>query len=199
MLYEFDEITLAISLGILAILLIVLAIKKRSFSYLLFFLIFGIYIIGVISVVIFPILVPGPEDAATIWQRLHWIRQNINLVPFNFGDYCNDIRSVCGEQIIQNIILTMPFGFGICFIAPLKARDFFWLPFAVGLGFEISQFVISQGSFHAFDINDVILNAAGIIIGYACFRIFGWMYRGTIHLLKINPRWLFAYVYDVVK
>lgn len=194
MLYNFDEITLCICLAVLAALLTFLAFKKRSFSSLLFFLIFGIYMIGVIYFVIFPIWLPGP-DAGSFIERLHWNSNFVNMLPFAFDCSYADI---CREQMIDNIILTMPFGFGIRFLAPLKAKDFLWLPFAVGVGLEISQFVISQGGFHTLDINDMILNATGVVVGYILFRIFGWFYRGAIHLLKINPRWLFAYVYRVV-
>ena len=168
-------------------------LKKRSFSYSLFFLIFGIYMLNVISLVIFPIVI---QDPATLGQPGLWL--NVNLIPFNFGVDCAEYVP-CLWQIRDNILLTMPFGFGISFIAPLKARDFIWLPFAVGFGFEISQFVISWGSFHSLDINDVILNATGVALGYGCFRFFGWMYRNVLNLLKINPRWVFGYIYKVVK
>jgi len=191
--YWFDENALYTCLTILAILLIIVTIKKRSFSYSLFFMIFGVYMINVISLVIFPIMLPNPEVAR---QQNLWL--NINLIPFNFGRDCAEYDP-CLWQIRDNILLTMPFGFGICFIAPLKARDFIWLPLAVGFGFEISQLVISRGSFHSLDINDVILNAAGVAIGYGCFRVFGWMYKNVLNLLKINPRWVFAYIYNVVK
>lgn len=191
MLYHFDEAAIYI-ISALILLLIILAFKKRSFSYLLFFLIFSVYIINVINLVIFPIWIPGPEAPAFI-ERFPW---GINLIPFYFGR-C-DLGNICQEQIFQNILLTIPFGFGICFIAPLKARDFRWLPLAVGLGFEISQFIISQGGMHSFDINDILLNATGVILGYTCFRIFGWLYRGAIHRLRINPRWVFEYMYEVV-
>ncbi len=191
MLYQFDELAFFICLAALAVLLIVLRFQKRSFSYLLFFLIFGVYLIGVVNVVIFPIYVPDPNLAG---QRIFW--SNVNLVLFYFGD-CS-IDSLCRDQILQNIILTIPFGFGVSFIAQLKARDFIWLSLAVGLGFEVTQFVVSQGGFHSLDVNDVMLNTAGVLLGYGCFRVFGWLYIIGMQFFKIKPRWLFAYIYDAV-
>jgi glycopeptide antibiotics resistance protein len=195
MLYGFDELDLYISLVTLAVFLVILLFRKRSFSSLLCCFIFGVYLIGVMSVVVFPIFIPGPDLIDQ--QGIMW--QNINLVPFNFGK-CS-IMYICDEQIkqmIQNIILTIPFGFGLNFLVRLKARDFIWLPFAVGLGFEMTQFVVSQGLAHALDIDDVILNAAGVFVGYGCFRVFGWFYIIAMQFFKIKPRWLFAYIYEVV-
>jgi glycopeptide antibiotics resistance protein len=192
MLYNFDESAFFVCITTLALLLIILRFQKRSFSYLLFFLIFGIYMIGVVSVVIFPIYY-GP-DAVIMTGREFW--SNINLIPFNFGD-CQ-IERICREQIIQNIILTMPFGFGVSFIARLRARDFVWLPFAVGLGFEITQFMISKGGFHALDINDALLNAAGVWLGYACFRVFAWLYAAIMQRFGGKPWGVFAFIQDVV-
>ncbi|MGC1378916.1 MAG: VanZ family protein [Anaerolineales bacterium] len=191
MLYNFDEAALYVCLTTLAMLLVILRFQKRSFSYLLFFLIFGIYMIGVVSVVIFPIAMPDP-GAMEQWG----FRPSINLIPFNFGNCF--MYDICVEQIIQNVILTMPFGFGVSFIARLRARDFVWLPLAIGLGFEFSQFMVSRGGFHALDINDVLLNAAGAWLGYACFRAFAWLYRAVTRRLGINPWGVFAYIQDVV-
>jgi glycopeptide antibiotics resistance protein len=191
MLYEFDEPVLCVCLATLALLLVILRFQKRSFSYLLFFLIFGIYMIGVVSVVIFPIAVPDP-GAMEQWG----FRPAINLIPFNFGECF--MYDICVEQIIQNILLTMPFGFGVSFIARLQARDFVWLPLAVGLGFELSQFMVSRGSFHSLDINDVLLNAAGVLLGYGCFRAFAWVYTVVTQRLGVKPWGVFAYIQDVV-
>ena len=50
---------------------------------------------------------------------------------------------------------------------------------AVGLGLELSQLAASlafQSSFHVADINDSILNAIGVLLGYAVFRILAWLY-----------------------
>jgi len=191
MLYNFDQAALFVCLTTLAMLLIILRFQKRSFSSLLFCLIFGIYMIGVVSVVIFPIAMPDP-GALEQWG----FRPSINLIPFNFGNCF--MYDICVEQIIQNIILTMPFGFGVSFIARLRARDFVWLPLAVGLGFELSQFMVSRGGFHALDINDVLLNAAGVWLGYACFRAFAWLYLTVTRRLGVKPWGVFAYIQDVV-
>jgi glycopeptide antibiotics resistance protein len=193
MLYDFDELALYVGLVILTLLTILLRFRKSSFSYMLCFWIFGIYLLTVLSLVVFPIYIRETgSDLPLIW----W--SNINLIPFNFGDcQFDDLCAIRNIQIIQNILLTIPFGFGISFVAPVKARDFIWLPLAIGLGFESAQFVTSLGYFHTLDINDVLLNAIGVFLGYAIFRLFGWLYTATLKHLQITPWGLFAYVDEV--
>jgi glycopeptide antibiotics resistance protein len=192
MLIFFEEIHLYISLAVLAIALITLWVQIRSLSYLFFCAVFGIYLIGVVSVVVFPIAPLSAEYAETFRPRL-------NLVPFYFG-IC-DMPRLCLKNIIENILLTMPFGFGVSFIVHLKSKDFLWLALLVGIVFEVTQLIISlvfRSPFRAVDINDVILNALGVWFGYSIFRIFGWLYLGITQRFEINNKYVFAYIYDVV-
>jgi glycopeptide antibiotics resistance protein len=47
------------------------------------------------------------------------------------------------------------------------------------------------------DINDVLLNAVGALIGYGLFKVFAWLYLAIIQPLNIKPRGLLAYIYSV--
>jgi len=116
---------------------------------------------------------------------------SINLIPFNFGD-CS-ILDLCVRSIIENIILTIPFSFGINFLVKIKTKYIFRLAFVVGFGFEFSQLVISlafRSAFRTIDINDVILNGMGVLIGYALFRAFAWVTIKIVEYYKIKePYW----------
>jgi glycopeptide antibiotics resistance protein len=106
---------------------------------------------------------------------------------------------ICVREILGNILLTVPFGFGIRFIARLKARDFLWLAPAVGLAIEGIQLGLSlalRSAFRAVDINDVLLNALGVGLGYGFFQIFAWGYRSMAVYLKKNPNGLRSYLQD---
>jgi glycopeptide antibiotics resistance protein len=159
-------------MGILVVLLTLLWQRKCRWTYLFCFSVFWLYLLSVIAVTIFPIPRPlsmgGPSSPAHILSR-------INLLPFYYGNfYARDQRAFTRE-IIQNILMTVPFGFGVSFIARLKARDFLWLAVAVGLSTELAQLAVSLvigGAYRGVDINDVLLNAAGVLIGYACFGLF---------------------------
>jgi len=192
MLIDFGSSHLLLCLFALAITLIVLWKQKKSFSYLLFFSMFWMYLIGVASVVVFPIHIPeGDLDSN--------FNLKVNLVPFNFGS-C-DPAILCVRNVYENILLTIPFGFGISFISKIKPRNIYWLALAVGLVLETIQLVISlivHSAFRVADINDVLLNATGVLIGYGLFRIFGKIYSAATHKLQIRHRHIFAYIYDVV-
>ncbi|MDO9302332.1 MAG: VanZ family protein, partial [Anaerolineales bacterium] len=105
------------------------------------------------------------------------------------------------RSIYENILLTIPFGFGISFIARINPKKIAWLALSVGLSFEIVQLVtvlIVRVSFRAVDINDVILNATGVLFGYGFFKIFGWLYLYITDKLEIRHKYIFANIYDVV-
>jgi len=189
----FTSTHLLIGLVALAISLVILWIKKKSSSYLLFFAIFWIYMMGVVSVVVFPFPIGIPNSN---------FKPDINLVPFDFG-YCHpEMLSLCIKNLYENILLTIPLGFGVSFIARIKPKNIFWLAIVVGFTFELAQLFISfaiRSSFRAVDVNDVILNATGVLLGYGIFRIFGWLYSYVTNRLKIQHRYIFTYIYDVVR
>ena len=105
-------------------------------------------------------------------------KPSINLIPFYFGS-CGELPGACLMNIIGNILLTVPFGFGVSFVMRLKAKDILWLAIGVGLAFETIQLIVSvifRSSFRSVDINDVILNAAGVLLGFVIFGIFVRLY-----------------------
>ena len=191
MMIDFGGKDLLIGIGILCILLPVLWWQKRSLSYLIFFSIFWVYVLTVVQVVIFPIAIGTQSFSSGFFPR-------INLFPFYFGD-CSMVN-LCMRGIVQNIALTIPFGFGINFLIRIKPKNISWVALAVGCVFEFSQFVISlvfRSGFRATDINDVILNGIGILIGYASFRMFAWLYVKMIDHFHFRHRLIFADVYEV--
>ena len=193
MLMSFEVTHLYTTLAILAVILIGLWAIKRSFSYLLFCAIFGIYLIGVASVVIFPIHIPDGNNG-------HALHLQLNHIPFYFGE-C-DFLFLCLRNIYENILLTVPFGFGISFVARVTSRHILWLAFAVGSFFEFLQLVLAlmvRSPFRVIDINDVLLNAIGVLIGYRLFIMFGWIYLHITRKFEIKRKHVFAYIYNVVR
>ncbi|MBC7879106.1 MAG: VanZ family protein [Anaerolineales bacterium] len=193
MMINFTNTHLFIGIVILAIVLIILWKKNKSFSYLFFFSIFLLYIISVVSVVAFPFPIgyPNPD-----------FKPSVNLVPFDFGICHPDMLPLCIRNIYENILLTVPFGFGVGFIFRVRSKNVLWLAVAVGFTFELIQLIISfvtRNSFRVVDINDVILNVTGVLLGYGFFRIFGWLYSYITNRLKIHHRHIFTYIYDVVR
>jgi glycopeptide antibiotics resistance protein len=106
----------------------------------------------------------------------------------------------CFIEIAGNIILTVPFGFGINFLARLNPKNALWLALTIGLGFELSQLIISlvfRSGFRTVDINDAILNTFGVLIGYSLFRIFALVYLKISAHFAVRKKWLLSEIYDV--
>ncbi len=69
-------------------------------------------------------------------------------------------------------------SWGCClpFLAPIPVRRIAWLALFTGLALEGAQLTLEllgvvSGYGHSIDINDVILNALGVLAGYGIFRL----------------------------
>jgi glycopeptide antibiotics resistance protein len=193
MMIYFDEYDLLIGIGILIILIPILWWKKHNLYFIFFFSIFWFYLIALVEVVVFP-FVMGTIESGQIFVL------TINIIPFYFGD-CSFMPNYCIQGIVDNIVLTIPFGFGICFLLEFRQRSILWVAIAVGIGNELIQLIISyifRSAIRAVDINDAIQNAIGVLIGYALFRGFGYLYIRIIQETEIHPIGLFIEIYNVV-
>jgi len=191
----FDQTSLVVSVFVLFLILIILWRRNKSFSYLFFFSIFWVYLMGAISVAVFPFVILTDGSSSDI---LH----NLNMIPFNFGNCFEYLPQNCIRDIYDNILLTIPFGFGIHFITRIQPKRIFWFMLAIGCFFEFTQFIMAfvfHISFRTIDINDAILNTTGAFVGYILFRFFGWLYLFITHKFQIQPRYIFAYIYDIVR
>lgn len=169
--------------------------RTHNLSYLFFLSIFGAYVFLAIDKVFFPIEINGLYVDV---MREEPLMSQINLIPFYFGQYGLTPASFLG--IVNNVILTMPFGFGLNFIIQLKDRNFIWLGFVLGFGFETTQLIISlflRYPYRTIDVNDILMNAIGVLLGYGLFRIFALLYLAMTKRFEIKHEGLSAYIYDV--
>jgi glycopeptide antibiotics resistance protein len=193
---EFFPFPLLVGLGILIIILFLLW-RKRSPAYLFCFSVFWLYLLFVVSLTIFPMPLPETIVART---PVIYILSRVNLVPFNFGGLFDNHPNVIFQEIFGNILLTIPFGFGIPFLACLKPKNLPWLAIGAGLVIETTQLGFSLligGLYRSVDINDVLLNATGVLLGYALFRGFACLYVAISYRINIKQNGLFAYLYEV--
>jgi glycopeptide antibiotics resistance protein len=194
-----DEFVWLIGIPILFAVLFVLRKRGYRLSRLLFISAFWVYILLVLKATVFPIpIARGISDETEMFPLMLPL---INFTPFYFG------RFLTLEKIffllVQNIILTMPFGFGVNFIARIKTKTILWLSVAFGLGIEVIQFVIALISAslgmgitgRIVDINDAILNIAGVLLGYGLFKLFASWYTTTQH--KFKDKEPFVYIHEI--
>lgn len=172
--------------------------KEHSWPYLFFFSLFWVYIFVVLALLFLPIRIlqewPGNVTPQTMLGTLG----QINFIPLHFGDLFRANATVMFEQLIGNILLTLPFGFGLPFLVSVPGRRVFWIALFSGLAIEGTQlffrlFGILSGYGHAVDINDVILNAIGVLMGYGLFCSFAWFYQALISRFPVPTNAMFQF------
>lgn len=182
-------------IGILIMVLIISWIRTRSLSYVTCAAIFGIYLLFAIEETFFPLHVSGGLADS---MRATPFRSGVNLIPFNFSS-ASELSSVI-RQLALNTVLLMPFGFGLSFLVPFRAKNIWWIALMVGVSIEAVQLVISLligYPYRVIDITDVIMNTLGFLIGYGLFRLFIWLYLALTHRLSIDHIGLARYIHTI--
>lgn len=166
---EINAEAFVLLIGLPALAVTLLALRRRKTPAQLFLIgVFGLYLILLVSATLLPIDL-SPEYRA-IMQRDAKFAERMNLIPFYFGPYgsLGNYR----YMLLSNILLTVPFGLGIGFMARVRPRALWWLPWAVGFGIEGAQLGIGLllgYPYRVLDINDTIMNALGVALGYGVF------------------------------
>ncbi len=102
-------------------------------------------------------------------------RGNVNLIPFRtIAEYAKGLsKTANGDSVINlygNVIMFVPLGFFLPTVFP-KARPFrscLLTALVILCTVELIQLITLLGSL---DIDDVILNLAGVVVGYGVWKI----------------------------
>jgi glycopeptide antibiotics resistance protein len=167
--------------------------RKKSFVYLGYFGIFYIYLIVVLDYTLFQ------------YQSLFIIKyfvQGLMLNGFEAGQSMNLIPliTLTAEDIktsLLNILLFIPFGFGLPFITNLRIKKVIVAGALVSIAIELLQLVtglMAHMSFRVVDINDVIFNTIGVVIGYILFVGFVGIYRRISRNWKVSGNPILRYI-----
>jgi glycopeptide antibiotics resistance protein len=153
--------------------------NQYSLAYRVGFAVFWLYLMVLLSMTVFS----GAVYRSVAWfERMEMaplLLSNVNLIPFHFGRF--PLPGYVLPDVLLNIAVTIPLGFGLNFFIPLRVKTVIWLAFGVGLFFEIGQLVVTLlvvSPTRAPDINDVLTNAAGVMIGYGLFWVFNRFWQG---------------------
>ncbi|MFT8319047.1 MAG: VanZ family protein [Sporolactobacillus sp.] len=172
---------------LLILLLVTMKISfKKSLPYLLFFSIMYIYLCFVIDYTQFPIYTT--ENLRIAFGPLLW--HSINLIPF---------KGFAFKTSLLNVLLTIPFGFGLSFVYKTNLKRIAVASILIGVIIELLQLII--GIIDGFmlrvvDINDVIFNFIGSLIGYVIFLILLKVFKVIINKNKIQLNSLLKYIYN---
>ena len=157
---------LPFSLGILLLLVALVRLGRRryGFVYLFVLAIFWVYALMVIGMTLFPIVI---DNEVRLPLR-------INLVPFYIGQPTR-FTYMRVLETVANLLMTVPFGLLLPLLRPICPRRFPLVALGLGFGLELAQLLIAlltgNGSFRVTDINDVLLNGLGAMLGYGLFRL----------------------------
>ncbi|GEM_PF-1245015 len=168
--------------------------KYKSFVYLLFFTIFYFYIVAVLYYTIFKfqsLFLLNWLSPNQLMLKGHTVVQGINLVPLVA------LRLADVKTSLLNILLFIPFGFGLPFISKLQMRKVIITGALFSITIELLQLltgVLAHKSFRTADINDVIFNTTGAAIGYLLFILFIRIYRNHSRNWKIVSHPIFKYI-----
>lgn len=171
--------------------------QNRSWPDTLCSLIFGVYGMYLLDAVFFPLWVDGGIAES---GRQFPLTDGIKLIPFDFSPY--GTLSMALPGLLLNVALTIPFGFGLPFIKrSCVGRVWLW---ALGLGLvlEGAQLLISLALGYAYrqiDIDDVLMNALGVLLGYGAFLAFSALYVRLIQRLDEPPTGLISHIYEVAR
>ena len=183
MLIDFDLLTIIIGCIIFLGLAVFIKTKyKKQNIYILFLFIMFVYFLNLAKYTLFPIYI-GIELPSNLYQ-------NINLVPF---------KNVFALPAALNVLMMIPLGFGMPFISHINNKKRIIIMAALsGTIIESIQLIegfISGGfTIRSIDINDIICNFIGVIIGFALLKVSARLYL-KLEKEKLNSFW--AYVYDI--
>ena len=156
--------------------------------------VFSVYLVGVAHFVLLPLRLDsmaaeqvGPIDLGRL----------IELRPF----FLSGTEVMPTSQALLNILLTVPFGFGLPFVVGLRGRDILAVGILFSIGIELAQLMVDALYLAlptwSVDINDVLLNSLGIALGYGAFRAASALYAATIGRLPVR-RGPWAHFHDTM-
>lgn len=176
---SFDSVFVAIYLVIA-----VIVGKKKQISIIkqIISFIFFAYFLVVINITFFPI--PIDPNVINI-SRLAEDTIHQNWIPFSTIYFMlkyslNNINSLL--NIVGNVLLFAPFGFLLPMISRKLSTKVIPLGIFVILIIEVSQLVSSNlygFTYRIFDVDDVILNTIGLLIGVILYRVLIRVFRKT--------------------
>ena len=190
----FDLLTvLFFGLGWIGIVTFLRLKKKKSLAYLIFFTVFYVYIVKVLDYTLFQFqsLVLLKLFMPELILNGQTVGKNMNLIPL-ITLTPQDLKTS-----LLNILLLIPFGFGLPFITNLRIKKIVIIGALFSIVIEFLQLLtglMAKITFRIADINDVIFNTMGAAIGYILFVGFVRIYRHISHNWEISTNPILRYI-----
>lgn len=162
--------------------------RRRAIASRLFGVFYGAW---VVSMTLLPFEVAPPGSGVGLDP--YW-RESVNLVPLRtIRLYLkSDLGRVAWQNLLGNLLLLVPLGA----LGPWAWRRLdrwgriLGAGLCVSLGIEALQFskrfIDALGTTRSVDIDDVLLNTAGVALGYTAFVVVRAIGRALTHLRRTN-------------
>lgn len=142
--------------------------KKKNLQYLLLFTVFFIYLFKVLDYTLFQFqsLLLLKYFIPNLILHGQTAGNDMNLIP---------LLTLTPRDLMTsllNILLFIPFGFGLPFISDYHMKKIVVIGALFSVVIEILQFTtgfLAKITFRIADVNDVIFNTVGVVIGYMLF------------------------------
>ncbi|MBC6309615.1 VanZ family protein [Listeria sp. FSL L7-1582] len=153
--------------------------KKEPIEKIVFKSCMFMYVTGVVGYTMFPIMTNSMliEDTRILRDGA----TGINIIPFatvwDIYIYSGDLDvSQAIFQVVANMIMFIPLGclYPLCSMYKVSWKRMFLLALTLSMSIELLQLlqnILYQAAFKYVDIDDLIWNVSGGMIGYALFRI----------------------------
>ncbi len=169
--------------------------KKKSLVYLLFFTIFYVYLYKVLDYTLlqFQSLLLLKHFVPNLMLNGITAGKSVNLIPLATLKF-KDVQTS-----FLNILMMMPFGFGLPFVANFRMKKVVVAGLLLSVTIEFLQFItgfISNTTFRVADVNDLIFNTIGVVIGYMLFVGFVRYFRRILRNSKILANPILQYIAD---
>ncbi len=182
------DLLIVLLFGLIWLGLVLFLRSKKSRVWLFFFTIFYVYIFKVLDYTLF-------QYQALILLKLfnpnlilngQVAGKELNLIPLI------TLTSQDVKTSLENILLMLPFGFGLPFITKCRMKKVVLLGALFSILIECMQFIsgyLAHITFRVVDVNDVIFNTLGTAVGFLVFLGFAYLYRrlSSHRELSANP------------
>ncbi len=167
--------------------------KRKSFVYLLFFTIFYIYLYKVLDYTLlqFQSLLLLQHFLPNLMLNGVESGRALNLIPL-ITLTLDDVKTS-----LLNILMMMPFGFGLPFITNYRFKKVVVTGLLFSIGIELLQFItgfMADTTFRIADINDLIFNTIGVVVGFILFVAFIRIYRHVTRNWRMRANPILRYI-----
>jgi glycopeptide antibiotics resistance protein len=167
--------------------------KKKSLVYLIFFTIFYVYLFKVLdyTLIQFQSLLLLKYFAPDLILNGQAAGKIMNLIPFITLTH-QDLKTS-----LLNILLLIPFGFGLPFITNFRMKKTVVIGALFCIAIEFLQLItgfIAKITFRIADINDVVFNTVGVVVGYLLFVGFVRICSYASHNWHVSANSILSYI-----